>query len=78
MRDFSTIAASLNNLVKKHVRFEWTPECDRAFNTLKSKLTSAPILALPNFDMPFQVECDASGRGIGVFYLKGAAYCLFF
>jgi len=65
VKDFSTIASPLNNLVKKNVKFEWTKECENAFQTLKNKLISAPILALPDFKFPFQVECDASGVGIG-------------
>ena len=43
----------------------WTSVCDIAFNTLKECLTSAPVLALPNFNKPFVIETDASNLGIG-------------
>ncbi|GJY22045.1 RNA-directed DNA polymerase [Tanacetum coccineum] len=46
-------------------RFTWTSEAAKAFDILKTKVTEAPVLALPNFDEVIQVECDASIVGIG-------------
>lgn len=65
VKDFSTIASPLHALSKKNVPFVWGPSQDTAFNELKNLLTHAPVLALPNFDKPFEIHCDASGNGIG-------------
>jgi len=65
VKDFSSIASPLNELTKKGVPFHWGPAQDHAFNTLKEKLTHAPLLQLPNFGKTFELECDASGIGIG-------------
>jgi hypothetical protein len=61
----STIAGPLNELTKKGVTFEWGAAKDHAFDELKCLLTSTPLLALPDFSKQLEVECDASGIGIG-------------
>jgi hypothetical protein len=65
VRDFSTIAAPLNELTKKDVPFVWGTAQDDAFMVLKDKLTHAPLLQLPDFHKMFELECDASGIGLG-------------
>jgi hypothetical protein len=65
VKDFSTIDAPTNNLTKKGVPFEWGAAQQDAFDCLKNLLTSAPLLALPNFAKQFEIECDASDIGIG-------------
>ena len=65
VRDFSTIAAPLNELTKKDVPFVWGTAQEEAFTVLKDKLTHAPLLQLPNFNKTFELECDASGIGLG-------------
>jgi hypothetical protein len=62
---FGLIAKPLTNLLKKGNLFVWTSETTKAFQTLKKALISAPVLALPNFVIPFVVEIDASAKGIG-------------
>jgi len=47
--------------------FEWTKAAQRAFESIKERLCSTPILALPKFDLLFEVEGNASGVGIEVF-----------
>ena len=57
---FSTLAAPLNNLLKKDTAFEWTEETQLAFEELKQQLTSAPVLMMPDQTKPFHIECNAS------------------
>ncbi|KAJ0453140.1 putative nucleotidyltransferase, Ribonuclease H [Helianthus annuus] len=64
IRNFSTIVAPLTDCLKSS-QFVWTPAAEIAFSKLKTVVTGAPVLALPNFEQVFQVECDASGLGIG-------------
>jgi len=70
VKDFSTIAAPLNEIVKKDVLFKWGQEQANAFETLKDKLTKAPILTLLNFAKTFEIECDASNIGIGAILIQ--------
>ncbi|KAJ9541625.1 LOW QUALITY PROTEIN: hypothetical protein OSB04_028131 [Centaurea solstitialis] len=67
---FSAIAMPPTVLTKKDVKFEWTSTCERAFNNLKGKLTSAPILTLPNGTGGFVVCCDASKLGLGCILMQ--------
>jgi hypothetical protein len=72
VRDFSTIAAPLNDLTKKGFSFCWGAAQDQAFHTLIDKLTHAPLLQLPDFGKTFELECNASGIGIeGVLLQEG-------
>nr|KYP59330.1 Retrovirus-related Pol polyprotein from transposon 17.6 [Cajanus cajan] len=68
--NFSTLASPLNELVKKDVVFLWQEKHNLSFQKLKKKLTQAPVLALPDFSKTFELECDASGLGIGVVFSK--------
>ena len=70
VKDFSTLAAPLNEIVKKNVGFKWGEKQEEAFASLKHKLTNAPILAMPNFAKSFEIECDAPNVGIGLFCCK--------
>jgi hypothetical protein len=65
MRDFTTIATPLNDLMKKGVSFCGGATHDQAFHTLINKLTHALLLQLLNLGKTFELECDASGTGIG-------------
>ena len=66
MKDLGTIAAPLNDIVKKDVVLKWGEEQQKAFDFLKERLTNAPILTYPNFTKTFEIECDASNIGIWV------------
>lgn len=65
IKDFASLAKPLHRLTEKGRAFTWTQESDHAFNALKQKLTSAPILALPNWSKPFLLDTDASETAIG-------------
>ena len=58
--NFSHIASPLHALTKQNSKFEWSSKCDEAFNCLKEKLVNPPILALPDFSLPFILDTDAS------------------
>ena len=49
----------------KQGEFVWTKATAKAFNEVKQKMTEAPVMHLPDFTKPVEVECDASGIGIG-------------
>ncbi|GKE13594.1 reverse transcriptase domain-containing protein [Tanacetum coccineum] len=60
IQDFSKIARPMTHLLEKDTPFFFSKECIKAFNDLKKKLTEAPILVAPDWDLPFEIMCDAS------------------
>ena len=64
VKDFARIAGPIYLALKKD-QFQWGPEQDAAFNTLKQKMTEAPILAHPDYDKEFILYTDASYQGLG-------------
>ena len=62
---FAEIAKPLHKLTQKDTNFGWSDSCQQAFETLKYKLVSAPILAHPDFKQSFILDTDASGTSIG-------------
>ena len=65
IKDFSAIAQPLCTLLAKDVPFTWSQACDIAFTKLKNMLVSPPIMRSPNWDLPFEIMCDASDYAIG-------------
>jgi hypothetical protein len=65
MEGFSKIARPMTALLAKKVEFKWTPVCQESFEMLKQKLTTAPVLVLPDVHKLFSVYCDASYTGLG-------------
>ena len=62
---FSAIASPLFALTRKDVNFDWSPDCQQAFDRLKRLLTTAPVMTLPDFKREFLLETHASGLGLG-------------
>ncbi|KAH0761335.1 hypothetical protein KY290_017408 [Solanum tuberosum] len=62
---FSSLSAPLTKLTQKASKFQWTEACEHSFQELKDKLTSAPVLALPEGSKGYAVYCDSSFLGLG-------------
>ncbi|KAL0193439.1 hypothetical protein M9458_011735 [Cirrhinus mrigala] len=66
IRNFSTVAAPLSSMVKQgNTRLTWTPSAAQAYDELRQRFTTAPILHHPDPNLPFLVEVDASSTGVG-------------
>ena len=65
VKGFSQLAAPLTDLTKREA-FVWTNGAQAAFDRLKEVMSTCLVLALLNFSQPFTMECDASGKGVGV------------
>lgn len=68
---FGLLSKPLTELLKKGQLFLWTSATESSFQALKKALISAPVLAMPNFDIPFVIETDASAKGIGAVLQQG-------
>ncbi|CAM8965657.1 unnamed protein product [Rhodiola kirilowii] len=65
IKDFSKIAKPLTDLLSHDAKFNFDESCFNAFHTLKSALTSAPVVQPPNWELPFELMCDASDFAVG-------------
>lgn len=71
IQNFAFIAKPLNNLLKKGMEFEWSNDCNNAFQTLKEKLINPPILQYPDFSKTFILTTDASNFALGAVLSQG-------
>jgi hypothetical protein len=62
---YSEIARPLNDLTKKDKKFEWTTDCQKAFDTMRKQFTEEPVSLMPNQSKPSQIESDASKVATG-------------
>ena len=66
IKNFGYVCSAMTKTMREDkMEFKWTHGADNSFETLKQKVAELPVLALPNFNKVFQVECDASGSAIG-------------
>jgi hypothetical protein len=65
IENFSKIAKPMTELLKNNTKFEWSEACEKSFQELKTRLTTAPVLTLPDIKKDFMVYCDASKQGLG-------------
>ncbi|GJT40325.1 reverse transcriptase domain-containing protein [Tanacetum coccineum] len=65
IKDFSKIARPLTKLLEKDTPFKLDEKCHNAFKLLKEKLTCAPVIVSPNWNLPFELMCDASDFAVG-------------
>jgi hypothetical protein len=77
VQDYGIIATPLTAMLRKE-GFVWTEAATAAFDALKAAITTAPVLVLPDFTLPFVVECDASTYGFGVVLLQDNHLVAFF
>ena len=68
--EYAHIATPLYNLLWKNTKFDWTTDCDTAFNQLKYALVHAPVLAMPDFNANFVVETNASDVAVGAVLMQ--------
>ena len=68
--DYAKHVAPLHALTKKDAPWNWSPDCESAFRWAKDALQRAPVLALPDFQQPFEIRCDASGFALGAVLLQ--------
>ena len=65
VKDFSRLASPLTRLTRKGVKFVWNETCEKSFQELKVRLTTAPVLIIPERGVGYVVYCDASQEGLG-------------
>jgi hypothetical protein len=71
INSYSAIAKPLTNLLKRDIKFTWSDECQKSFDTLKKALCSEPILKYPDFTKPFLLTADASNKALGAILSQG-------
>jgi hypothetical protein len=77
IQDFSKIAKPMTRLLEKGKVFKWTQDCQECFLELKKRLTTMPILILPDLSKKFDIYCDALRRGLGCVLMQDGQVVLY-
>ena len=77
MDGFVSIASLLTTLTQKRKKFQWSEACEKIFQLLKDRLTSAPLLTLPEGTKGFVVYCDTSREGLGCMLMKHGKFIVY-
>ena len=81
IQNFSKIAKPLYKLLEKDAKFEWDAECQQKFEELKAYLTTTPIVIAPDWNLPFELMCDASDLAVRVVLgqrVEGKSYVVYY
>jgi hypothetical protein len=70
IKGFLKISKPMTELLKNDKKFKWTPPCEASFQELKKRLTTTPILVMPDMEKPFSIYCDALGQGLGCLLMQ--------
>jgi hypothetical protein len=70
IKGFSKISKPMIELLEKDRKFKWMPACEASLQELKKRLTTAPILVMPNMEKLFSIYRDASGQGLGCLLMQ--------
>ncbi|GKA73338.1 reverse transcriptase domain-containing protein [Tanacetum coccineum] len=65
IKDFSMISKPMTQLLMKDAKFDFSKDCKKAFNKLKERLSTAPIIISPDWNLPFELMCDANDFAVG-------------
>ena len=65
IKDFSKITRPITALMCKNFKFDFTPECLKSFEEIKSALITSPIVQAPDWSLPFEIMCDAVDAVLG-------------
>lgn len=74
---YGRVPAPLTDMLQKNA-FSWSPKAEEAFKLLKQAMMQASVLALPNFQLLFVVECDASGKRLGAVLMQKQRLIFYF
>jgi hypothetical protein len=68
---FLKISKPMTELLEKDKQFKWMPACEASFQELKKRLTTTPVLVMPDMEKPFFMYCDVSDQGLGCVLMQG-------